>query len=93
MTLHEHNERDHAEQLIERLLAGQSIALISDAGTPLINDPGFVIVRMAKNAQIPVMPISGACAIIAAISASGLPTDRFCFEGFLPAKHLVGCDN
>jgi len=84
--LHEHNERQKSQVLLERLLAGESIALISDAGTPLISDPGYVLVRDARQAGVRVVPIPGASALIAALSASGLPTDRFCFEGFLPAK-------
>jgi len=84
--LHEHNERQKSQALLERLLAGESIALISDAGTPLISDPGYVLVRDARQAGVRVVPIPGPSALIAALSASGLPTDRFCFEGFLPAK-------
>jgi 16S rRNA (cytidine1402-2'-O)-methyltransferase len=86
MALHEHNERERALQLLQRLQKGESIALISDAGTPLISDPGYHLVREARNAGIRVVPIPGACAAIAALSAAGLPTDRFAFEGFLPAK-------
>lgn len=84
--LHEHNERQKSTALLERLSAGESIALISDAGTPLISDPGYVVVREAQRAGIRVVPIPGPSALITALSASGLPTDRFCFEGFLPAK-------
>ena len=83
---HEHNERDQGGRFIGRLLAGEDVALISDAGTPLISDPGFHLVRSARAAGIPVVPVPGACALIAALSAAGLPSDRFIFEGFLPAK-------
>jgi len=72
--------------LINRLLQGHSIALISDAGTPLISDPGYRLIKEARSSGIQVVPIPGACALIAALSASGLATDRFAFEGFLPAK-------
>jgi 16S rRNA (cytidine1402-2'-O)-methyltransferase len=83
---HEHNERDEGSRFITRLLAGDNVALISDAGTPLISDPGYHLVRQARAAGIPVVPVPGACALIAALSAAGLPSDRFMFEGFLPAK-------
>jgi 16S rRNA (cytidine1402-2'-O)-methyltransferase len=83
---HDHNERDKSQQLVERLLQGQSMALISDAGTPLISDPGFHLVRQAREAGIRVSPVPGPCALIGALSAAGLPSDRFAFEGFLPAK-------
>lgn len=83
---HEHNERAEGSRFIERLLAGDSVALISDAGTPLISDPGYHLVRQARAAGIAVVPVPGACALIAALSAAGLPSDRFIFEGFLPAK-------
>ena len=83
---HEHNERDEGNRFIERLLAGDDVALISDAGTPLISDPGYHLVRQARAAGIRVAPVPGACALIAALSAAGLPSDRFVFEGFLPAK-------
>ncbi|OLU34035.1 16S rRNA (cytidine(1402)-2'-O)-methyltransferase [Pseudomonas sp. PA27(2017)] len=83
---HEHNERDEGNRFIERLLAGDDVALISDAGTPLISDPGYHLVRQARAARIRVVPVPGACALIAALSAAGLPSDRFVFEGFLPAK-------
>lgn len=85
-SLHEHNETALAARLVERLQAGARLALISDAGTPLISDPGYRLVAAARAAGVIVSPIPGACALIAALSASGLPTDRFCFEGFLPAK-------
>lgn len=83
---HDHNERDQGLRLVERLLAGESIALISDAGTPLISDPGFHLVRAARAAGVPVVPVPGPCALVAALSAAGLPSDRFVFEGFLPAR-------
>lgn len=86
MALHEHNERDKAEQVLEKLSAGQDVALISDAGTPLISDPGFVLVREARSQGYRVTPVPGACALISALSAAGLPTDRFLFAGFLPAR-------
>ncbi|WP_176470498.1 16S rRNA (cytidine(1402)-2'-O)-methyltransferase [Pseudomonas savastanoi] len=83
---HEHNERDEGSRFITRLLAGDDVALISDAGTPLISDPGYHLVRQARAVGVPVVPVPGACALIAALSAAGLPSDRFIFEGFLPAK-------
>ncbi|MBU0808403.1 MAG: 16S rRNA (cytidine(1402)-2'-O)-methyltransferase [Gammaproteobacteria bacterium] len=83
---HEHNERDQGGRFLARLLAGEDVALISDAGTPLISDPGYHLVRQARAAGIAVVPVPGACALIAALSAAGLPSDRFIFEGFLPAK-------
>jgi 16S rRNA (cytidine1402-2'-O)-methyltransferase len=84
--LHEHNERSAGQKLVESLLAGQSVALISDAGTPAISDPGALLVHLAREAGIKVVPIPGANAAIAALSASGLLTPRFLFVGFLPAK-------
>jgi 16S rRNA (cytidine1402-2'-O)-methyltransferase len=84
--LHEHNEREECERLVARLREGAEIALISDAGTPLISDPGFRLVRAARAAGIAVSPVPGPCAAIAALSVAGLPSDRFVFEGFLPAK-------
>ena len=86
LAVHEHNESDLCERLVARLRAGDSLALISDAGTPLISDPGFVLVRAARDANLPVIVIPGPCAAIAALSIAGLPSDRFVFEGFLPAK-------
>ncbi|WP_342244150.1 16S rRNA (cytidine(1402)-2'-O)-methyltransferase [Pseudomonas sp. OTU5201] len=83
---HEHNERDQGGRFLARLQAGDDVALISDAGTPLISDPGFHLVRQARAAGIAVVPVPGACALIAALSTAGLPSDRFIFEGFLPAK-------
>lgn len=84
--LHEHNERKVCERLVDRLARGESIALISDAGTPLVSDPGFVLVREARARGITVVPVPGASAAVAALSAAGLPSDRFVFEGFLAAK-------
>lgn len=86
VSLHEHNEAERAAWLIERLKAGEDVALVSDAGTPLISDPGFDLVRAARKAGLSVSPIPGACALVAALCVSGLPTDRFVFEGFLPSK-------
>ncbi|MCO7516680.1 16S rRNA (cytidine(1402)-2'-O)-methyltransferase [Pseudomonas guariconensis] len=83
---HEHNERDEGGRFITRLLAGDDVALVSDAGTPLISDPGYHLVRQARAAGVRVVPVPGACALITALSAAGLPSDRFIFEGFLPAK-------
>jgi 16S rRNA (cytidine1402-2'-O)-methyltransferase len=84
--LHDHNERAQADKIVQRLSEGENIALISDAGTPLISDPGYHLVRKVREAGFRVVPIPGACALVAALSASGLPTNRFAFEGFLPAK-------
>lgn len=84
--LHDHNEQQKAQTLLAKLQEGQNIALVSDAGTPLINDPGYHLVRTCRDAGIRVVPLPGPCAAIAALSASGLPSDRFCYEGFLPAK-------
>ncbi|KOR15274.1 MULTISPECIES: 16S rRNA (cytidine(1402)-2'-O)-methyltransferase [Acinetobacter] len=83
---HDHNENHKINELIQRLKAGENIALISDAGTPLISDPGFKLVRAAQEHKIRVVPVPGACAAVAALSAVGLPSDRFSFEGFLPSK-------
>ena len=83
---HEHNERTKAQPLVERLLGGENIALVSDAGTPAISDPGYRLVVDAIHAGIRVIPLPGASALVATLSAGGLPTDRFAFEGFLPAK-------
>ena len=88
---HDHSDEQRTEQLITRMHAGDSIALISDAGTPLVSDPGYRLVRSARQAGIQVVPIPGACAMIAALSAAGLPSDRFAFEGFLPAKQVARC--
>ncbi|MCX8640417.1 16S rRNA (cytidine(1402)-2'-O)-methyltransferase [Gilliamella sp. B3172] len=84
--LHDHNEQDRAQQLIDKLKSGLSIALISDAGTPLINDPGYHLVKACRENDIKVVPIPGACAAIAALCVAGLPSDKFSYEGFLPAK-------
>ena len=84
--LYDHNEQEKAHILVEKLKQGSHIALISDAGTPLISDPGFHLVRQCREAGIRVVPLPGACAAITALCASGIASDRFCFEGFLPAK-------
>jgi 16S rRNA (cytidine1402-2'-O)-methyltransferase len=86
IALHEHNERDAVDALVRRMQGGDSVALISDAGTPLISDPGFRLVRASRAAGIRCIPVPGACAAIAALSVAGLPSDRFVFEGFLPPK-------
>ncbi|WNC68082.1 16S rRNA (cytidine(1402)-2'-O)-methyltransferase [Thalassotalea nanhaiensis] len=86
LSLHDHNERQRQEYIAELLQQGKSIALVSDAGTPLISDPGFHVVRHLREQNLPVVPVPGACAAIAALSVAGLPTDRFTFEGFLPSK-------
>lgn len=92
LALHDHNEAELADKVIAMILAGQSIALVSDAGTPLISDPGYRLVRAAHKRGVPVSPIPGASALTAALSAAGLATDRFCFEGFLPAKKKARFD-
>lgn len=86
IALHDHNEKDRAAGLLAELEAGLDVALISDAGTPLISDPGYVLVREARAAGYVVSPIPGPCALVTALSAAGLPTDRFLYVGFLPAK-------
>lgn len=78
-SLHAHNEANKSNEIIELLLHGKSIALISDAGTPLISDPGFPLVKQARQHHIPVVPVPGACALIAALSAAGVPCDSFAF--------------
>ncbi len=83
---HEHNETEAAEQLVARLAAGESVAIVSDAGTPGLSDPGFRLVRACRRRGLPVIPVPGACAAIAVLSASGLPTNAFFFAGFLPPK-------
>ncbi len=89
ISLHEHNETARLGPLLARLETGQSIALVSDAGTPLISDPGYLLVRAALQAGHRVSPVPGACAAVAALSVAGLPTDRFVFEGFLPARQAA----
>ncbi|WP_348674805.1 16S rRNA (cytidine(1402)-2'-O)-methyltransferase [uncultured Abyssibacter sp.] len=84
--LHDHNEREQAEAIANRIAEGEAVALISDAGTPLVSDPGFRLVRAVRGRGCPVVPIPGPSAVLAALCATGLPTDRFVFEGFLPAK-------
>lgn len=86
VALHDHNEALRAPALVARMVGGDSIALVSDAGTPAISDPGFDFVRAATSAGIEVIAVPGACAAIAALSIAAQPTDRFCFEGFLPAR-------
>ena len=86
ISLHDFNEHVRSEKILLLLKEGKSLALISDAGTPLISDPGYILVSIARKNAIPVVPIPGACAAIAALSVSGLPTNLFFFEGFLPAK-------
>ena len=88
ISYHDHSEEKQVKKIIDELLCGKSVALISDAGTPLISDPGYKLVNAAKDKSIKVSPIPGPCALIAAISASGLPSDRFIFEGFLPSKSI-----
>jgi 16S rRNA (cytidine1402-2'-O)-methyltransferase len=85
VSLHDHNEPARIDSLVARLLAGEVVALVSDAGTPLVSDPGFMLVRAAAAAGVPVRTIPGPSALTAALSVAGLPTDRFAFEGFLPA--------
>ena len=89
ISYHDHSEEKQVKKIIDELLCGKSVALISDAGTPLISDPGYKLVNAAKDKSIKVSPIPGPCALIAAISASGLPSDRFIFEGFLPPKSIA----
>ncbi len=86
VSYHEHNERRRAGELLARLKAGANVALVSDAGTPLISDPGHRLVEAARDAGIPVVPVPGPSALVAALTASGLPADAFHFAGFLPAK-------
>ncbi len=90
--LHDHNEATFAPKIIELLEAGQQLALISDAGTPLISDPGYKLVHLAQQHQIQVIPIPGVSALITALSVSGLATDKFCFEGFLSSKKQSRCN-
>ncbi len=86
ISVHEHNERQICDSLLERIENGESIALISDAGTPLLSDPGYFLVNQARERDISVVPVPGVSAVITALSVAGLPTDRFVFEGFLPSK-------
>ncbi|WP_425511199.1 16S rRNA (cytidine(1402)-2'-O)-methyltransferase [sulfur-oxidizing endosymbiont of Gigantopelta aegis] len=86
IALHEHNERQFAEKIVQQIKEGSNIALISDAGTPLVSDPGYFLVKLAHQEKIKVSPIPGPSALIAALSAAGVATDRFCFEGFVPSK-------
>ena len=86
IALHDHNEKQRGAVLVERLQRGESLALVSEAGTPLISDPGYALVAQCHAAGCPVVPLPGPCAAIAALSAAGLATDRFIFEGFLPAR-------
>ena len=90
--LHDYNEDEAVRTLIVELSAGKSIALVSDAGTPLVSDPGYRLLRAAHENGIPVSPIAGASAVTAALSVAGLPTDRFCFEGYLPARQKARRD-
>lgn len=92
IALHEHNEDVQTESLIAKLENGSTIALVSDAGTPLVSDPGFRLLASAHDHGIRVSPIPGASAVLSALSVAGLPTDRFCFEGFLPAKKAARCE-
>ncbi|MCU7938150.1 MAG: 16S rRNA (cytidine(1402)-2'-O)-methyltransferase [gamma proteobacterium symbiont of Bathyaustriella thionipta] len=86
IALHEHNERQFSEKIIQQIKEGSDIALISDAGTPLVSDPGYFLVKLAHQEKITVTPVPGPSALIAALSAAGLATDKFCFEGFVPSK-------
>jgi 16S rRNA (cytidine1402-2'-O)-methyltransferase len=86
VALHEHNERAKADDIVARVAAGQAIALISDAGTPLLSDPGFPLIRALAEANQPIFPIPGASALLSALVVAGLPTDAFAFHGFLPPK-------
>jgi 16S rRNA (cytidine1402-2'-O)-methyltransferase len=92
MALHDHNEEKVVGNIITMLQDGAEVALVSDAGTPLVSDPGFRLVRAAHEHGITVSPIPGASAVTAALSAAGIPTDRFCFEGFAPSKHAARTD-
>lgn len=86
ISVHDHNERQRVQTILDKLAKGESVALVSDAGTPLISDPGFVLVREVKTAGYKVVPIPGCCAFVTALSAAGVASDRFAFEGFLSAK-------
>ena len=91
-SIHDHNEKDKADYVATLLDEGKSVALVSDAGTPLISDPGYHVVHALRDKVHPVLPIPGACALISALCASGLPTDQFFFAGFVPAKSKGRCD-
>lgn len=86
LALHEHNEREQASRIVETLRGGHDVAVVADAGTPLVSDPGYRLVRAAREAGIEVSPVPGPCAAVAALSVAGLASDRFVFEGFLPAR-------
>jgi len=86
ISYHDHNKERQGEKILQHLLSGKSVALVSDAGTPGVSDPGYYLINLAIHHTIPVIPIPGVSAVITALSASGLPSDRFCFEGFLPKK-------
>ena len=92
LALHDHNEAELADKVIQKLLAGQSVALVSDAGTPLVSDPGYRLVHAAHVAGVSVSPIPGPSAVTAALSVAGLPTNKFCFEGFLPPRKKARFD-
>jgi 16S rRNA (cytidine1402-2'-O)-methyltransferase len=89
LSLNEHNERARTPEIVARLLAGEDVALVSDAGTPLVSDPGAALVTAAAQAGVPISVVPGCCAAVAALTLSALPTDRFSFEGFLPAKEAA----
>ena len=89
LAVHEHNERDITGSLLRHLANGEDVALVSDAGTPLISDPGFYLVRAAREANMRVVPVPGASALVTALSVAGLPSDRFLFEGFLPSRQAA----
>ena len=86
ISFHDHNEKSIVKKLINKIKDGNTIALVSDAGTPCINDPGYTLVKFAREENIDVLPIPGASSIISALSVSGMPIDSFCYEGYLPAK-------
>lgn len=92
MAYHEHNEAEKSQYIVDLVLGGQSVALVSDAGTPLISDPGHTLVSLAKKAGVRVVPVPGPSALIAALSASGLPCGKFIYEGFLPVKKKAKTD-
>lgn len=92
ISYHDHNEQERTPQLVKRLQQGESLALVSDAGTPLVSDPGYRLVRACQEAEIQVVPVPGASAVLAALAVAGLPTDEFIFLGFLPAKGKARLD-